>query len=378
MLDQVGEDLRHVEAGRALVFEHRRELVHQRVRQPRRQPAKRLLLHQRFAEAHVDAALDLSAHERRIERAADVVRDPHARHGDPPGLGIDVHFDDGGGVRVGRRRTDAAALEVRRPTSAACTSRSCRSSRRAPRRCRPLPGTSRRARDSRCRRRGGRRTPVDPTGPRDCALTAAGEDLARALGRLDGRVAHHQRDAARVRAEIDRREIRVAGDGAHVERIDAEHLRHHPDQHIVRSLADLGGAAEHGDAAAAIELQLHAGVRQVVPVDRQARAGQIRRAREADAAAERQLAELVLPVRSLDDLADALGQSDGADAQVVRGQRVGRRDDAQTAARRDRRCRCSAILSSCTSWPNRDCGVPWPRFGPHGGLLVKTRQPRKR
>ena len=35
----------------------------------------------------------------------------------------------------------------------------------------------------------------------------------------------------------------------------------------------------------------------------------------------------------------------------------------------------SAILSSWTSWPNRGCGVPCPRLGPHGGLLVKTRAP---
>ena len=80
ILDQVGEDLRHVEAGRALVLEHRRELVHQRVREARRQPPERLLLHQRLAEAHVDAALDLAAHQHRIERLADVVGDPHPRH----------------------------------------------------------------------------------------------------------------------------------------------------------------------------------------------------------------------------------------------------------------------------------------------------------
>ena len=175
-----------------------------------------------------------------------------------------------------------------------------------------------------------------------------GEDVARALGRLDRGVAHHQRDAARVRTEIDRREIGVAGDRAHVERIDAEHLRHHRHQHIVRSLTDLGGAAEHGDAAAAIELELHAGVRQVVPVDRQAGAGEIRRAREPDAAAERQLAELLAPARSLDDALDALGESDRADAQVVGGQRVRRRDDAAAADRRDRspgaRRSCRAAL----------------------------------
>src|SRR3954466_16053432 len=33
----------------------------------------------------------------------------------------------------------------------------------------------------------------------------------------------------------------------------------------------------------------------------------------------------------------------------------------------------SAILSSCTSWPKRGCGVPCPRLGPHAGLLVNTR-----
>ena len=114
MLDKIREDLRHVEARRALVFEDRRELVHERVRQPRRQPAERLFFHQRFADSHVHAAFDLAARERRIDRAADVVRDPDARHGDPASVRIDVHFDDGGGVGVRRRRTDAAALESRR------------------------------------------------------------------------------------------------------------------------------------------------------------------------------------------------------------------------------------------------------------------------
>jgi hypothetical protein len=36
----------------------------------------------------------------------------------------------------------------------------------------------------------------------------------------------------------------------------------------------------------------------------------------------------------------------------------------------------SQILSIWTSRPNRGCGVPWPRLGPHGGLLVNVRQPR--
>src|SRR6185369_16613897 len=36
---------------------------------------------------------------------------------------------------------------------------------------------------------------------------------------------------------------------------------------------------------------------------------------------------------------------------------------------------CSAALSSWHSRAKRGCGVPCPRLGPHGGLLVKTRAP---
>jgi hypothetical protein len=98
MLDEVGEDLGHVQARRALVLEHRRKLVDERARQPRREAPERLLLHQRFAESHVDAAFDLPARERGIDRAADVVRDPHAGHGDPSRLRVDVNLDDSGRV----------------------------------------------------------------------------------------------------------------------------------------------------------------------------------------------------------------------------------------------------------------------------------------
>ena len=36
---------------------------------------------------------------------------------------------------------------------------------------------------------------------------------------------------------------------------------------------------------------------------------------------------------------------------------------------------CSAALSIWTSRAKRGWGVPWPRLGPHGGLLVKMRAP---
>ena len=172
-----------------------------------------------------------------------------------------------------------------------------------------------------------------------------GEQIARALGGLDGGVAHHQRHAARIGAEIDRRQVGVAGDRADVDRIDAQHLGHARDQHVVGALADLGGAAERGDAAAAIELQLHARVRHVVPVDRQAGAGEVRRAGEADAAAVRQLAETCpSSPTACDDAADALGEADRADAQLVRGQRVRLLDDAQAQLGRIERERLGDLV----------------------------------
>ena len=61
----------------------------------------------------------------------------------------------------------------------------------------------------------------------------AGEQIASALGGLDRRVPHHQRHTARIRAEIDRRQVRVAGHRANVDRLDSQHFRHAPHQHIV-------------------------------------------------------------------------------------------------------------------------------------------------
>ena len=66
----------------------------------------------------------------------------------------------------------------------------------------------------------------------------------------------------------------------------------------------------------------------------QARAGEIRRARQPQAAPKRQLAELLTPPRALDDAVDALGQPDRADAEEVGGEAVGRRDDSQPELRR--------------------------------------------
>src|SRR5262249_27233505 len=59
MLDELGEYFGHVEGRRTLVLEHRRKLVDEGVREPRREPAEFLLFHQRLAERHIDTSLDL-------------------------------------------------------------------------------------------------------------------------------------------------------------------------------------------------------------------------------------------------------------------------------------------------------------------------------
>src|SRR5213079_2051770 len=74
--------------------------------------------------------------------------------------------------------------------------------------------------------------------------------------------------------------------------------------------------------------------RHIVPVDRQARTREVRRTGEADAAAGWELAKFRRPGGRLDDAADALGEADGADAQIIRGERVRLFDDAQAQFRR--------------------------------------------
>src|SRR5450759_3627615 len=71
-------------------------------------------------------------------------------------------------------------------------------------------------------------------------------------------------------------------------------------------------------------------MRHVAPVDGQTGAREVRGAGESDAAAGRQLAERPDPVGGVRHPTDAFGQSDGADAKIVRGQRAWLLRDAQT------------------------------------------------
>src|SRR5947207_10069431 len=68
---------------------------------------------------------------------------------------------------------------------------------------------------------------------------------------------------------------------------------------------------------------------QVVPVNGQTGTREIGRAGEAHASSERKFAERRTPSRGRCDAADAFGQADGADSQIVGGERVGLFGDAE-------------------------------------------------
>src|SRR5439155_25027962 len=101
------------------------------------------------------------------------------------------------------------------------------------------------------------------------------------------------------------------------EGIDPEHLGDQQRDHVVAALTDLGRAAERRHAARAVEAKLDARVGEVVPVDREARAAEVARAREPEAAPRAELRAPRAPARAVDDLLDALAEADRADAEEV-------------------------------------------------------------
>ena len=300
--------------------------MHQRVRQSFRQAPERLLFHQRLAQAHVDRAFDLAARQHRIQRASYVVGDPDLRNVDPARRRIDVHLDHARGVRIRRRGADTSAFvaggRARRRVGAG-----------GPERSELGLGQYDRLLEGHAFVRvfGVEHAAVGKDeailGNVQFLRRRLRQQVARAVRRLDRGVSHHQGDAARVAPQIDRRQVGVSGDTADVERLDAEDLGDDVDQHVVRSLADFGGAAKNGHAAAAVELQLDAGMRELVPVNRQPRPRQVGRASETQALPLGQLAEAVRPVGAPDDALDAIGKTDRLDVHVVRGDRVRLLDD---------------------------------------------------
>src|SRR6266851_4156445 len=219
-LDQFSDHFGHVERGWTLVFQDRGELVHQCMRKFFRKAPELLLFHQRFAEPHVDAALDLAAHKRRIERAADVVRDPNLWNGDPASHWIYFDFDDGRGIRIGGRWPHTAALVQRgrlwrsvgahradRAEASFCQANSFLKS------------------ETFFRRGGVEYAFVSKAQPffRYFQFFRYGfcNDCFSAFCGLQSCVSSHQCDAARIRSQVHRPEVRVTCEETDVERVDA-------------------------------------------------------------------------------------------------------------------------------------------------------------
>ena len=336
-------DLRRLERGRALVLEQRRDLVHAL--------AEHLLLHQDLAEAHVDRALDLPFDEQRVQRAADVVRDPDLGRLDLARLRVDVHLDDARRVRVAR-----ATARRRRP----CT-------------C-PRAWAARRSRGTRARRACSRRAPPPrakdtPRSRSSATKTRRSRDHEPPGVHLE-LLRHRREDAARAAAsaawiaalpaisvtrdEYEPRSTGVRSVSAGCTRMSLGSMpstsADEVGQDRVRALADVGGAAEHGHQPAAIGADDDAGVRHVVPVDRRARARQVRRARRCRCPCRaRQLASprlLRASPERLHHAVDALAEPDRRHRQVVGrlGERLG--DDCAAACRPGRGRAARAALSS--------------------------------
>ena len=82
-------------------------------------------------------------------------------------------------------------------------------------------------------------------------------------------------------------------------------------------MANFGCAAEKRDAAAAIEFQLHSGVRHFVPVNGKSGASQVSGAGQTDAAAFGEFAEFFFPIGDFDDASNALGKIDGSQTEEI-------------------------------------------------------------
>src|SRR5206468_10011471 len=88
----------------------------------------------------------------------------------------------------------------------------------------------------------GERQPLDRH--RELPGCMGAENLSRALGRLQRGVPGHQRNAARIAAQVYGSEVRVGGDDGDVERIDTEHFGGDVREGRIRSLPGLRRSAE--------------------------------------------------------------------------------------------------------------------------------------
>ena len=292
-LHDVRVELRRIERSRDAVVEQRR---------PEEKPVLAVdhLLHLRFRRAHVYGPFDLPFDERRIQRLAAVVRCPDLA--DLPDARLLVHLDFGDvrRERVRGRHADGAAAVV-----ATELLRSVSAGGRERRSLGRLGELTRLGETHRTLRRGGG-AELEPH-VRGRAAHLRGDGGAQLVGELLARLArgqaHHESDAARVRAEIHRGQISVSGDDGYVARIAADLFRADLAEQRVHALSDVARAAVHGHAARAVQLEQHSALRHVVRVDGIRGAADVHRARHAQPAPASQLSVALFPARrQLDDV----------------------------------------------------------------------------
>ena len=137
------------------------------------------------------------------------------------------------------------------------------------------------------------------------------------------RVACHERHAARVAPEIDRRERRIARDDVDVARKYSQGLRRDRGEHVVGALTDLRRTAHDRHAAAAIDADLRSGVGHLVPVDRQPGTGDVGAAGESQALSPTERAAALRESGCPLQRVEALAKPHRRDAKLVDGAAVG-------------------------------------------------------
>ena len=197
------------------------------------------------------------------------------------------------------------------------------------------------------------------------------------LGGLVGGMTDHQGHPRGVAPQVDRCQIGVRHTEANVGEIDTQHLGDHGCQDRVGALPDLGFAAEDGDTSRAVELELDARLRQVVPVDGEAGPTQIGATGQTQTATVGELAVALAPAAPGDHGFDTASQADGPQLQPVGSDAPGLGQVSQTQIGRVD-AELPGRLVEMDLEANRGWGVPCPRLGPQGGLLVKQRTPSKR
>ena len=135
-------------------------------------------------------------------------------------------------------------------------------------------------------------------------------------------MADHERHARRIAAEVYRCQVGVADTQAYIFQIDAQDLGDHNGKYAVRALSDFSLAAKDRNVAAAIQFNLDARLRHVIPINGQAGTRHVSAACQPKSMAFRQLPVTLFPAASPDDGLDTLFQSNRPDLQPVCRDRI--------------------------------------------------------